>query len=80
MQQAIWSACGELDLQSFGIGNEDSCFQSKDVLAQTAGTILFFKKIDIHAGRMASGLKPWVLYTDSQNLPQTMSLCLRNKL
>lgn len=47
MQQAIWSACGELDLQSFGIGNEKSCFQSEDVLGRTAGTILLFKKTDV---------------------------------
>lgn len=47
MQRAIWRACGDLDLQSFGVENEDSCFQSKDVLARTAGTILFFKKIDV---------------------------------
>lgn len=47
MQRAIWSACGELDLQSFGIGNEKSCLQSEDVLAGTAGILLFFKKIDV---------------------------------
>lgn len=60
MQQAIGSACGELDLQSFGTGNEKSCLQSEDVLARTAGTLLFFRRLmccAIPEGRMASGLE-----------------------